>query len=68
VNHSNEPNCGSAPGASDESMWQYSVALRDIKKGEEITESYATYDSSSWLENLCAEYNIFSHTLLNEIF
>ncbi|CUI17761.1 SET domain protein [Candidatus Protochlamydia naegleriophila] len=57
-NHSNEPNSGGCPEASGSLGDQCSVALRDIKKGEELTESYQTYDSSVWLESLCQRYGI----------
>lgn len=49
-NHSTEPNSGQMK-KSDEA-WQYSHALRDIKKGEELTENYKTYDSAPWLNDL----------------
>lgn len=45
VNTSKNPNIGGnpAPGSKDQS-----IALRDIAKGEEITEDYDTYDSCAW--------------------
>lgn len=51
VNHSAEPNSGSGP---DQDPLQ-SIALRDIKKGEEILEDYHGYDVCPWF----AENNIF---------
>ena len=44
VNHSDTPN--SAGGVDGEVL--YSVALRDIAAGEEITEDYTTYDTCPW--------------------
>ncbi|QLH35057.1 MAG: SET domain-containing protein [Parachlamydiaceae bacterium] len=59
VNHSENPNLKGP--ANMENSWQYSVACRDIKKGEELTEDYRTYDSSAWLDDLCKRYNIFHY-------
>ena len=58
VNHSLTPNSG-LMSKSDESNWQYSVAIRDIEKGEEITENYNTYDHCDWLDDLCRAHGIF---------
>jgi SET domain-containing protein len=44
VNHSDVPN--SAAGVDGRAL--YSVALRDIAAGEEITEDYSTYDVCPW--------------------
>lgn len=57
-NHSNEPNSGGCPEASGSLEDQCSIALRDIQKGEELTESYQTYDSSAWVDSLCERYGI----------
>lgn len=48
VNHSDHPNSG--PDASQNPL--ISVALRDIKKGEEILENYDWYDHCPWAEIL----------------
>jgi SET domain-containing protein len=48
VNHSDAPNSG--PGCDLNPL--ASVALRDIKKGEEITENYDNYDPCPWAEIL----------------
>lgn len=48
VNHSDTPNSG--PGEDGNPL--ASVALRDIKKGEEITEDYDVYDHCAWAEIL----------------
>lgn len=56
VNHSDHPNM---EGALDiPNSWQYSFALRDIKKGEELTENYNVYDNCEWLEELCKAHAI----------
>jgi hypothetical protein len=52
VNHSDEPNSA----ASVNGRVLYSVTVRDIAAGEEITEDYATYDECSW-PGLAPEYN-----------
>jgi uncharacterized protein len=44
VNHSDAP----SSGAGVNGRLLYSVALRDIAAGEEITEDYATYDECPW--------------------
>jgi hypothetical protein len=59
VNHSEEPNLG--PLEDDgETSWQYSIALRDIKKGEELTENYCDYDSAPWSDLFYLKYDIFN--------
>jgi hypothetical protein len=56
VNHCSKPNMwGGTSGG------QYSIALRDIKQGEELTENYASYDSNPWLDEQCQRFNI-DHT------
>lgn len=47
-NHSCEPNCETE--GSDEEIWI--EALRDIKKGEELTYDYC-YDIDNWEEHPC---------------
>jgi uncharacterized protein len=44
VNHADAPNSG----AVLDGTLLYSVALRDIAAGEEITEDYSTYDQCDW--------------------
>lgn len=44
VNHSDAP----TSGAGVDGTLLYSVALRDIAAGEEITEDYSTYDECPW--------------------
>lgn len=58
VNHSPESNLGQINAIDD--GWRYSFALRDIEKGEELTENYSTYDSSEWFNDLHHNYNIFN--------
>lgn len=58
VNHSSAPNLGQIT-PSDES-WRFSFALRDIEKGEELTENYASYDSTDWFNDLHHNHDIFS--------
>ena len=48
VNHSDEPNSG--PDETQNPL--LSVALRDIKAGEEILENYDHYDFCPWVEIL----------------
>lgn len=57
-NHSPQSNSGQFLFSDD--AWKYSYALRDISKGEELTEDYRSYDSSAWYEDLHKSYNIFS--------
>lgn len=57
VNHSLDPNSGTL-SATDQ-HWQFSIANRDIKKGEEITENYELYDNCEWVTKLLQEHNIF---------
>ena len=52
VNHSDVPN--SAAGVNGTLL--YSVALRDIAVGEEITEDYSTYDECPW-PGISAEFH-----------
>lgn len=59
VNHSNEPVLGGPTHLLPNVAWQYSVALRDICKGEELTEDYNTYDASDWLDDLCQQYEVY---------
>lgn len=47
TNHSDVPNTGPAPGAPEDDGYGYEVALRDIKKGEEITSDYRAFDEVS---------------------
>lgn len=61
VNHSEKPNLKGPAHMDRDTSWQYSIACRDIKKGEELTEDYRTYDSSEWLNDLCQQYNIFHY-------
>lgn len=63
VNHSENPNLKGPASMPKSDSWQYSVACRDIKKGEELTEDYRTYDSSEWLDELCHKYDIFHYQL-----
>lgn len=58
VNHSEQPNLAGPSNVPLELAWQFSVALRDIEKGEELMENYETYDSSEWLEEVCRCYAI----------
>lgn len=58
VNHSTQPNL-----KSPINDWQYSVACRNIKKGEELTEDYRTYDNADWLTELCQEYNVLHYQI-----
>jgi uncharacterized protein len=57
-NHSVEPNSGQM--GSLEEAWQYSVALRNIAKGEELTENYGTYDSAQWISEMHHNFNVFN--------
>jgi SET domain-containing protein len=59
VNHSDQPNMGHPHHFSPEIAWQYSVALRDIKKGEELMENYNTYDPCEWIDELNLEYEVY---------
>lgn len=59
VNHSEEPSLAGPSDLPREISWQYSVALRDIKQGEELTENYNTYDTSDWLDDLCRKYDVY---------
>lgn len=61
VNHSEKPNLVNHPDLTPDTSWQYSVAIRDIQKGEELTEDYRTYDNSDWLNDLCQKYNVFHY-------
>lgn len=66
VNHSDTPNMAGASHLAPNIAWQYSLALRDIKEGEELTENYASYDSADWLDNLCQAYEVFHvHSIVN---
>lgn len=46
INHSSDPNSGFFPDAY---VW---IALRDIKKGEEITEDYTSFSASDYAKSL----------------
>lgn len=61
VNHSETPNLIAPLNMASGMGWQYSIASRDIKKGEELTEDYRTYDNTEWLNDLCHQYNIFHY-------
>ncbi len=50
VNHSDQPNSGPPVEGSPLT----SIALRDIRAGEEITESYAKFDTCPWLACFCS--------------
>jgi len=52
VNHSHTPNAG----AGLEPLSTY--ALRDIEKGEELREDYATCEYPAWFLALCKNYEI----------
>jgi len=52
VNHSDNPNTG----AGSEPFATY--ALRDIKKGEELREDYATYEYPEWFLALCKDFGL----------
>jgi hypothetical protein len=58
INHSLEPNCSVRAGDSESG----SYAIRDIKKGEEITENYNSYDAKKdwphWYVNLMESHGI----------
>jgi uncharacterized protein len=53
VNHSDDPNMTDGP------TWRTLIALRDIAKGEELTESYHKYLTPPWLEALYQRFNVF---------
>lgn len=57
-NHSDQPNSGGSFESPTELIGQRSIALRDIEKGEELTESYQSYDQSPWLDQLYTKYDI----------
>jgi uncharacterized protein len=59
VNHSDQPNLSGPSDMSSEVSWQYSIALRDIAKGEELFENYGTYDTCEWLEEICKSYRVY---------
>lgn len=59
VNHSDQANLAAPTHLAADATWQYSIAQRDIQKGEELTENYNTYDSSDWLDELCQKYDVF---------
>jgi uncharacterized protein len=61
VNHSEHPNLASPLHLSRELGWQCSAALDDIKRGEELTENYRSYDSSDWLDALCKRYEVYHY-------
>lgn len=61
VNHSDQPNLAGSSFMPSDKAWQYSIAQCDIKKGEELTENYGTYDSSPWLDDLCRRYGIIHY-------
>jgi uncharacterized protein len=63
VNHSENPSLKAPMNLPKENAWQYSVAARDIKKGEELTEDYRTYDTSEWLDDLCQKYEVFHYQM-----
>lgn len=63
VNHSDEPNLAGPSHLPADVAWQYSVALRDIQKGEELTENYNTYDAAEWLDDLCRKYEVYHFQL-----
>jgi uncharacterized protein len=60
VNHSTSCNLGPV-NLDQETRWRYSIALRDIEKGEELTEDYSiSFDPSDWVNELCQEHQIFT--------
>ena len=58
INHSFQPSLGLAEVAPEE-KWRYSVALRDIAKGEELTEDYRSFEVSSWSRQFISKYQVF---------
>lgn len=64
VNHAERPTLGNPQDPPlNGKGWQYSVALRDIEKGEELTENYNTYDPCEWLDDLCRNFGIIHYQL-----
>ncbi len=59
VNHSEQPTLSTPKDMPANMAWQYSIALRDIQKGEELTENYTTYDSCDWLDAICHSYQVY---------
>lgn len=59
VNHSEQPNLATPSYLPRELGWQYSVALRDIERGEELTENYNTYDQADWIDDLTKRYGVY---------
>lgn len=57
TNHSSNPNVGYADFASNADT---SVALRDIKAGDELTCDYSGLGSPQWYKDLCKQYNVLS--------
>ncbi len=51
INHSDAPNRSGG--------WDHAIANHDIRKGEELTDSYSSYDSCDWFENLKESYKIW---------
>lgn len=58
VNHADTPNLGAPSSSSTLAPGKHSIALRSIKKGEELTENYGSYDNSEWLMDTYKLYDI----------
>ena len=58
LNHSFEPNSRIIYNKENDPWKLYSITLRDIKAGEEITENYGNYmkQSGTWAEEYIKKY------------
>lgn len=63
VNHSDKPNLSAPANMTKDQSWQYSAAIRDIKKGEELTENYNGYDTCNWLDEFYKLYGVAHYQL-----
>lgn len=60
-NHSDNPNTGysAVESLNNDNTYCYSVALRDIKKGEELTDNYCEHEDDEWYIKLQQKYNLW---------
>ena len=58
INHSYDPTIGRLPGWDESTEIDHAYALRDIQKGEELTQDYRTFIDPPYFLEVCKKYGV----------
>ena len=58
INHSYDPTIGRLPDWDESSEIDHAYAIRDIQKGEELTQDYRTFIDPPFFLDVCKKYGI----------